>query len=741
MDGRRSWDDDRSRLLAAAARLGGDGRDAVRLADLLLARVVAAELGLLDETTLTPTRIASSLAEIALHPLPQLSRNQALQRAALEACRACAANLESDNFFELWSESSQSNDPGRKGRGAFSTPPSLGRVLASTALRDVGASRAQRLRALDPSAGHGALLLALLDGLLERGIPAEGAARCLYGVELDPHARELCCIVLWLRLASRRVSLTDVAARILLGNALTAGWETKDLPARSLVAGDAPHARGFAWQEAFPDAFAAGGFDLVIANPPWESLRACHPAELDAWQQREETRERLSTEADSGRGLPPLYSAQGRGDRNLCKGFAELFPHLLRDGGRLVALLPGAFSSDLGMQPLRQFYLDRMDVERWTGFENRVGYFPIDSRYKFGLLVANRRETGTASLQVRFMASQGEEATDASGHLELTRSLIEKLGGASKMFPEVSDDCEVAILKLACGHGCPFFDPDGSFGPISYHREVDLTLDRKGGRFVHVGHAAGEGFRPTGKGTWSDGREVLTPLIEGRMVTAWDFFEKSWVSGQGRSARWRVNELGLQHCQPQFLSRPTETDACRLAICDVTSSTNTRTMRASWVPSWLCGNTAPVLTAGSPTQALALLAVLNSMTFDWLLRRFAAGLHLNRFYLEAMPLPQLNSIELEELAGFAATRMLSGERCRDLAGRERAALERELGETTPLAGRVEAVVARGYGLGAAHLRQVMDAGVDDRKGLWRFFAANPEAIEIAREGIELLAAA
>lgn len=39
------------------------------------------------------------------------------------------------------------------------------------------------------------------------------------------------------------------------------------------------------------------------------------------------------------------------------------------------------------------------------------------------------------------------------------------------------------------------------------------------------------------------------------------------------------------------------------------------------------------------------------------------------------------------------------------------------------------------------MRRVMDSSTEDRKGLWRFFAANPDAIGVAEEGINRLVAA
>jgi hypothetical protein len=180
-------------------------------------------------------------------------------------------------------------------------------------------------------------------------------------------------------------------------------------------------------------------------------------------------------------------------------------------------------------------------------------------------------------------------------------------------------------------------------------------------------------------------------------------------------------------------------EGVRLAICDVTSATNTRTMLATWVPrTWRCGNTAPVLVAPSPINAFALLAVLNSMTFDWILRRIAAGLHLNRFYLEATPLPCLAPEAIRELAafGFANT---DGPRVRALSQGD-SIVELPTSDDPDVAG-VEALVASGYGLSSDMLRRVLSDDPADRKGLWRYFASEPAAVAAARESIRRLEAA
>jgi hypothetical protein len=142
-------------------------------------------------------------------------------------------------------------------------------------------------------------------------------------------------------------------------------------------------------------------------------------------------------------------------------------------------------------------------------------------------------------------------------------------------------------------------------------------------------------FYGTGGGLWSDGD--LRGSLSLRLC---------------RTAKWRTcGDSVLSACQPQFISAPRQPVYGRVAICDVTSATNTRTVHATLVPStWPCGNTAAVLRFESAELALAAVGVLNSMVFDWFVRRRVSGLHLNKFYLADLVWPRLTRDALTRAA-------------------------------------------------------------------------------------------
>lgn len=78
----------------------------------------------------------------------------------------------------------------------------------------------------------------------------------LFGVDINEEAVEIARLSLWLRTAQKGRKLNDLNQHIQCGNSLI------DDPA---IAGD----KAFNWQQAFPEIFKNGGFDVVIGNPPY----------------------------------------------------------------------------------------------------------------------------------------------------------------------------------------------------------------------------------------------------------------------------------------------------------------------------------------------------------------------------------------------------------------------------------------------------------------------------------------
>ncbi len=97
---------------------------------------------------------------------------------------------------------------------------------------------------------------AVYNGIDEWKIKKNIVADNIYGVDLNPESVEITKLSLWLKTANRKESLADLSGNVKQGNSLI------DDPK---VAGD----DAFDWHKAFPEIMKAGGFDVVVGNPPY----------------------------------------------------------------------------------------------------------------------------------------------------------------------------------------------------------------------------------------------------------------------------------------------------------------------------------------------------------------------------------------------------------------------------------------------------------------------------------------
>lgn len=661
--------------------------DARRTANILLACSIARSEDDGQQPTVSEVKAIGDVLgkPVVLHPAASTASEYLLLRFR----EALAQDLDGRWQLDGWVEAFQASDPERKSLGAFATPTVFADALAEVTIAEDQGERPKRI--VDPAAGTGALLLAAHRRLVSLGLERRSASLRLYGIEFDPAARELCILLLWIAGGGDMALIRTLAHHIECNDALHV-----------------------AWAEFEP-------FDVLLMNPPWESLRqARSDAAMDRARRRALERLELAETLDPV--LPPLFTAQGRGDRNLAKMFIELAPHLLRSGGRLGAVLPAAFGSDDGMAGLRRLLFRHMALDRWTTFENIKRYFNIDTRYKFGLLTGTRSDAGTTAIHVRAFCSDPRETS--APHVRLEGAQIAHIGGPDRMIPEVVSASERDAIACALLCGTSFFD-GGALGTVEYRREVDLTLGRTGNLFWHVDDTPPHRF---GELPLGDTRH-LVPVMEGRMVGQYDCFQKSWVEGRGRRALWRSNgNLPVDRCRPQYVTYRQPQHPHRIAICDVTSATNARTVHATLVPEgWVCGNTAPVLQFKSNEAALAALAVLNSMAFDWIARRIVGGLHLNRFYLARMAWPRLKAADVTRLAGCAQ--------------RIAAAHPRGMPGSTSVTGRepavtdmvtVEKMVLHGFAMTKAMRKTIYREDQSDRRGFWRYYGDSTIGLRVAR---------
>jgi hypothetical protein len=206
------------------------------------------------------------------------------------------------------------------------------------------------IRILDPACGSGAFLIEAFDHLyaayqesndrLEelRGhrtlfdLDSHILLNNLFGVDLNEEAVEICKLSLWIKTAQRGKVLTSLDNTIRVGN--------------SVVDDPTIDARAFDWQTAFPEVSASGGFDVIVANPPYirqEWLASYKPH----WEKR----------FQSYHGVADIFAY-----------FFELGHKLLRDGGRLGLITSGSWVRGNFGGPLRKHLAENTRIESMIDF-------------------------------------------------------------------------------------------------------------------------------------------------------------------------------------------------------------------------------------------------------------------------------------------------------------------------------------------------------------------------------------
>lgn len=424
------------------------------------------------------------------------------------------------------------------------------------------------------------------------------------------------------------------------------------------------------------------------------------------------------------------FRHQGSADINTYKLFTEQAHGLLRTSGRLGFIVPSGLYSDKGSAGLRSLFLDHCRWEWCFGFENREGIFDIHRSFKFIALLVEKGGT-TAAIRTAFMRRSVDDWDSAAEALALDypRELVTKLSPFSTALVEIRDPRDVAILDRMYSRGVLLGDQSERGWGLKYGTEFHMTNDSK--LFPPLPKWEAQGYRPDEYGHWLKGdwrtrdefdlphdslptlydhirastvttrpgiilsrdgclairiediEDIAVPLYEGRMIGQFDFSQKGWVSGKGRTAEWRDIPWSEKQIEPQFLmglntyfeetleahikaieAKSGKEEAARerhrlssseaffawwahhnpkTCFMDVSSATNTRGMISATLRDFPAGNKTPILWGNRPTQ---LSVVLNSFTYDFTLRQRLGGLTLNYFIIEETPLPMPEVVDL-----------------------------------------------------------------------------------------------
>jgi hypothetical protein len=453
--------------------------------------------------------------------------------------------------------------------------------------------------------------------------------------------------------------------------------------------------------------FGTSAAKKQLANA-WEQRRSRHQGFADPAHPFRLQRAAVDVDSDDNSG--EKKSKRSASKAYTYRLFLESALAVLRMGGRLGFVVPSGLYTDEGSTTLRRHILDQCQWEWLFGFENRDGIFDIHRSFKFCPIIVQKGGR-TEAIKAAFMRrdlSDWEQSQPQ--HLPYAREQVTRFSPNTFAILELRNRRDLEILEKIYANSVLLGDTSENGWGIKYQQgDFNMTSDSalfpprpkweaKGyqpdeyGRWILGPWRAREGSReaptdaprhtlPQGLLLSQDGRMYLheteiqndpdtghegvaLPLYEGRMIDQFDFSAKGWVSGKGRSAVWREVPWSHKAFEPQYLMgiadylkehphgrRP------KLAIMDVTASTNTRTVIASMVYGAPCGHKTPTLTSPVATvrEISALTAIADSLVFDYLIRLRIGGNSLIWSFLADTPLPHRVEQVDEALAIHACT--------------------------------------------------------------------------------------
>lgn len=255
----------------------------------------------------------------------------------------------------------------RKEQGIYYTPTYIVDYIVRNTLGELLKNKktnVEKIRVLDPACGSGSFLIKAYDVLYQYYLKnnknhsqiqmdfrngdtfttkTKIIENNIFGVDIDKQAVEIAQLNLFLKIAERGRKLPFLHNNIKCGNSLIDDYS---------VAGD----KAFKWEDEFKEIMQEGGFDVVIGNPPYITLRG---------------KEKIPTENKILEYYKKTFqSAEYK--LNTFAMFIERAIILLKEGGYLGFIIPDRLLNNEYFKKIRKIILDKCRILNIVDLKNIV---------------------------------------------------------------------------------------------------------------------------------------------------------------------------------------------------------------------------------------------------------------------------------------------------------------------------------------------------------------------------------
>ena len=467
-------------------------------------------------------------------------------------------------------------------------------------------------------------------------------------------------------------------------------------PLRNGIRAIANQYQFFHWHLAFPQVFHvlrgegplpegpgwAGGFDVVLGNPPWErikiqekewfserrpditeapnaaarkriiqGLKDDDPALWKAWcEALRQSDGESSLVRSTGR-----YPLCGRGDINTYAVFAELNRTLLNQQGQAGFIVPTGIATD---DTTKFFFQDLVECNSLISlydFQSGPGLFSAigHARFKFALVTLAVRRERTKPIDFAFFLRRLPELQDPGRRFTLTADDIALLNPNTLTCPifRTQRDAEVTkqIYRVApvLIHEVETRNPWAARFQAMFHMSGDSTL------FRTATQLEGDGWTLRGNVFEHEGKRYL-PLYEAKMVHQYTHRFGDYAGKRADDEGLSLPEVAVdQLASADYTVRPrywvpenAVEDRLRnrwehrwlFGLRQNARSTDERTFISSVMPLVGCGHSIILLLPGATgSSVVLLLSNLSSFAFDYVARQKLGGSNISYYIIEQLP--------------------------------------------------------------------------------------------------------
>ena len=511
------------------------------------------------------------------------------------------------------------------------------------------------------------------------------------------------------------------------------------------------------WPFAFKEVMAQGGFDCVLGNPPWEKFKveedkwfapfipeiACEKSSavrkdmIDALVASDKESDRATAVAfvrakhkaavfstinhlksvDGGR-----FPLTGIGDTNLSSYFSELALRIKNETGAAGMVLPVGVITDDSTKLFSQYVFSQGRVSSVYHFNNTESIFPnVHNSYSFVLLTLGKAQKADCV----FYATNPTQLEDGKRHLSFESSDIELFNPNTRTLLLVRSEYDLELCRKIYKAATVLVRVYGkNHEDSSWHVQTMTRMFHRSGKsstFVTLNADQAANAEKLGMALFYESKlfnqfdhryASFTFDAKGKIIekqTYVDLTQKQdasfiitpnfWVKQELVNKRWL--ELGW-------------TKGWALAWRNITGPTNERTMVVTVLPANVAvSHSATVLMPHvDDKEAACLMAMLNSIVVDFVMRLKLSGTNVSLFYAQQLPVLPPEAFKPEDVE-FIASRVAMLTRTADDINAVwltdyPAYTFQEPRERLMIRAQLDAYIAKMYGLTREELQYILD---------------------------------